>query len=50
MMFVSYDSSLKLIDRSGKGYVPTIRSNVWNIRAHYSSVRAHYSSILIPGL
>ena len=38
MMFVSYDSSLKLIDRSGKGYVHTIISKVLNVRAHYSSV------------
>ena len=38
MMFVSYDSSLKLIDTSGKGYVHAIISKVLNVRTQYSSV------------
>ena len=38
MIFVSYDSSFKLIDTSGKGYVHTIITKVLNVRAHYSSV------------
>ena len=43
MMFVSYDSSLQLIDISGTASVRTILRNVLNVRAHYSSV-------LVPGV